>query len=257
MNGFEHAGIQAYLSVPTEAVVGEELSIRLDLINVAKRFGLLVRIEQLIPAGLKVVELDPQLSIEDGSLDLRGRRLEPLKVESVKISAHVIQPGFVTLSPRVVYVDDVGRFKVCKPKSVRVTVNPRQSFEFEGKSAEAVLRFLAFSFLEDYEKKRMSPHLCGWRSLVDVMKQGRVPRTSVYKAGGGRGLAVAELERRGLIETKVLSGERGRGGSILKLRVCYEKEDVKRYVNQQGHEEGRRGSSWPRANMDTTKLGKQ
>jgi tetratricopeptide (TPR) repeat protein len=232
LNGLEHANVQAYLSAPKEAVVGDELSIRLDLINVAKSFGLLVRIDKLIPSGLKLVGLDPRLSIEDGSLDLRGRRLEPLRVESVKISAQVIQSGVITLSPKVIFVDAVGRFKVCKPKVVRVTVNPRRSFEFEVKSAEGVLDFLAASFLEDYEKRKMPLEHCGWRSLVAIMRQGKIPRSSVYRSGGGRGLAVAELERRGLIEARVSSGERGRGGNIVKLRVCYEKEDVKSYLDQ-------------------------
>jgi len=232
LNGFEHANVQAYLSAPREAVVGDELGIRLDLINVAKSFGLLVRVDKLIPSGLKLVGIDPRLSIEDGSLDLRGRRLEPLRVESVKISAQVTQSGVITLSPKVIFVDDLGRFKVCRPKVVRVAVNPRRSFEFEVKSAEDVLDFLAASFLEDYEKRKMPLEHCGWRSLVAIMRQGKIPRSSVYRSGGGRGLAVAELERRGLIEARVSSGERGRGGNIAKLRVCYEKEDVKSYLDQ-------------------------
>lgn len=232
LSNFEHADIQAYLSAPKEAVVGDELNIRLDIINVAKNFGLLVRIDQLIPSGLKVVALDPHLSIEDGSVDLRGKRLEPLKVDSIKISAQAIQPGLITVSPKVVFVDDVGRFKACKPKAVRVTVNPRRSFEFKVKSAEDVLSFLAASFFEDYEKRRMPLEHCGWRSLVAIMREGKVSRSSVYRTGGGRGLAIAELERRGLIEARVSSGERGRGGNILKLRICYEKEDVKSYLDQ-------------------------
>jgi len=232
LDGFEHANVQAYLSAPEEAVVGDELGIRLDLINVAKSFGLLVRVDRLIPSGLRLVGLDPRLSFEDGSLDLGGRRLEPLRVESVKISAQVIQSGVITLSPKVIFVDDVGRFKVCRPKVVRVTVGPRRSFEFEVKSAEGVLDFLAASFLEDYEKRKMPLEHCGWRSLVAIMRQGKIPRSSVYRSGGGRGLAVAELERQGLIEARVFSGERGRGGNILRLRICYEKEDVKVYVNQ-------------------------
>ncbi len=228
--GFENANIQAYLSAPKETVVGNELDIRLDLINVAKSFGLLVRIEKLIPPGLKIIASDPRMSIEDGSLDLAGKRLEPLKVDSVKINAQAIEPGTITLSPRVVFVDDAGRFKTCRPKPVRVTVKPRPSFEFRVKSAEAILSFLASSYFEDNEEK-MPLDRCGWRSLADVMKNGKVPRSSVYRVGGGQGIAITELEKRGLIEAKMISGERGRGGNILKLRICYEREDVKRYVH--------------------------
>jgi hypothetical protein len=233
LSRFEHADVQAYLSVPREALVGDELSIRLDLVNIANNPGLLIRVDQLIPPGLRVVRLDPQLSMEDGLLDLKGRKLEPLKVESIKISAQAVQPGPITLSPKVIFVDDAGRFKTSKPKPVRVTVNPRRSFEFKVKSAEDVLSFLAASFWEDYEKRKMSLDSCGWRSLVEIMKQGKVPRSSVYKAGGGRGQAIVELERRGLIEARVSSGERGRGGNIPRLRICHQKEDIKKYVDQQ------------------------
>lgn len=232
LNIFENANIQAYLSAPKETVVGNELDIRLDLINVAKSFGLLVRIENLIPPGLKIVASDSRLSIEDGSLDLMGKRLEPLKVDSVKINVQAIEPGIITLDPKVVFVDDAGKFKTCRPKPVRLTVKPRPSFEFRVKFAEAIFDFLVSSYFEDNEKN-MPLDRCGWRSLADVMKNGRVPRSSVYKIGGGRGIAIAELEKRGLIEAKVISGERGRGGNILKLRICYEKEEVKRFAHQQ------------------------
>jgi hypothetical protein len=229
---FEHADIQAYLSVPKEAVVEDELIIRIDLINVARTFGLLVRIDQLIPPGLRVVGLDPQFTIEDGSLDLRGKRVEPLKVESVKISAQAIKPGLITISPKVVFVDDAGTFRVCKLKTARVTVSPRHPFEFQVKSAEGILNFLAASFSEDSGKRRMSLEHCGWRSLGDIMKKGKFPRSSVYRVGGGRGLAITELESHGMIETRVFSGERGRGGNIMRLRICHEKEEVKKCLNQ-------------------------
>jgi hypothetical protein len=231
LNGFEHATVQAYLSASKEAVVGGELEVRLDLINVSKNSGLLVRVENAIPKSLKIVSSEPSANIENGSLDLKGKRLEPLKVDSIKINAQAIVPGTITLNPKVIYVDDAGRFKACKPKQVHVTIKPRSSFEFRAKSAEAILSFLASSYLEDSERK-LPTDRCGWRSLVDVMKTGKVPRSSVYRVGGGRGSAITELEKRGLIEAKVVSGERGRGGNILKLRIRYETEDAKTYLRQ-------------------------
>ena len=34
-----------------------------------------------------------------------------------------------------------------------------------------------------------------------------------------------------LVETRFFPGERGRGGNIMKLRICYEKEPVKRHID--------------------------
>jgi hypothetical protein len=231
LNWFEHAAIQAYLSASKETMVGGELDIRLDLINVAKSFGLLIRIEELIPSSLKVIALNPAMNIENGSLSLNGMRLEPLKIESLKINAQATEQGTITLNPKVVFVDDSGTFKICRPKPVHVTVKPAVTFEFKVKSADIVFSFLASSFSEDVKNKTPLDS-CGWRSLVDVMKKGHVPRSSVYKVGGGRASAVIELEKQGLVETKIYSGERGRGGNILKLRICCEREDVKRYLRE-------------------------
>ena len=46
-----------------------------------------------------------------------------------------------------------------------------------------------------------------------------------------RDRALIELESRGLVEARFFPGERGRGGKILKLRVAYEKEIIKRVID--------------------------
>jgi hypothetical protein len=44
--------------------------------------------------------------------------------------------------------------------------------------------------------------------------------------------AISELECRGLIETRLFDGERGRGGRILKARTVVENEIVKKQISQ-------------------------
>ena len=229
---FEHADIEAYLTAPEEATVGEELDVRIDLANVGKNPALLVRVNELIPRCLKATVLPPQLSIENNSIDLKGKKLEPLKIESIKLSMQAVEPGTTSLSPKVVFVDDVGRFKTCKPEQVRITVHPRFTFEFTAKDAKRIFEYLMGSFVEDYMKRRISLEKSGWRTLMDIIKSEKVSRSSVYAARGGRGPAISELERRGLVEARVFPGERGRGGKIMKMRIYYEKETVKRYVDQ-------------------------
>ena len=68
---------------------------------------------------------------------------------------------------------------------------------------------------------------------MEIVKHGKVSKSSVYGAGGHRGPAVSELERRGLVETRIFPGERGRGGRISKMRISYEKETIKRHIDQQ------------------------
>ena len=67
---------------------------------------------------------------------------------------------------------------------------------------------------------------------MDIVKQAGVSRYSMYGSDSHRGLATTELEDLGVVEARFFFGERGRGGKILKLRVSYEKENVKQYVDQ-------------------------
>jgi hypothetical protein len=229
---FEHANIEAHLTVPAEAIVEEELEVRLDLVNVGKDFGLLIRVEDLIPQGFKVNASPSQYNTEDGSIDLKGKRLEPLKVESIKISFLTTEPSVVNLSPKVIYTDELGKFKACRPEPVSVTVHPKLAFEFKTEGANRAFDYLVKSFVEDYMKRRLPLEKSGWRTLMEIIKHGKVSRSSVYTSGGGRGASVSELERRGLVEARIFVGERGRGGKIVKMRICYEKEPVKRYIDR-------------------------
>ena len=229
---FEHVDIQANLTSSEEVTVGEEVEVRLDLVNVAKNFGLLVRVDDLVPPGFKVTVLPSQGSIENGSIDMKGKRLEPLKVESIKLGLRATEAGAINLSPQVTYVDEVGKFRTCRPESVTVTVHPKLAFEFRTKAAQRVFDFLISSFVEDYMRQRISLEKSGWRTMMHIIKHGKVSRSSVYGVGGRRGRAISELERRGLVETRVFPGERGRGGRILKIRIAYEKETIKRHLDQ-------------------------
>jgi predicted amidohydrolase/tetratricopeptide (TPR) repeat protein len=119
---FEHANIQGHLTVPEEVPMEEDLGIQLDLVNVAKNFGLLVRIDNLIPKGFQLTEASPDYVVENGSINLGGKRFEPLKVESIKISARATDFGIFKVSPKVTYIDEAGQFRTCVPEAVHVKV---------------------------------------------------------------------------------------------------------------------------------------
>lgn len=230
---FEHPDIQAHLIAPEEAMVGEQLSVRLDAVNVGRNFGLLVRVAGFVPRGARVKVLDPQVAVEDGSLDMKGKRLEPLKVESIRLCVLPNEPGILELNPELVFTDDRGEFRTCVPKPVRIRINSKLKFEFENKATEKVLTYLTHAFKNDYLLRKVPSDKSGWRTLMEIVKEGKVPKWSVYGAGRWTGSAVSELQRLRLAEPRVFQGERGRGGRILKVRICYESETVKRYVNHQ------------------------
>ncbi len=231
---FEDADIQARITVYEEEVtVNEEFDFRLDLVNAGRNAGLLVRINNLTPKGFKITAAPTQYTVENGSVDMKGKRLAPFKAESIKLSLQATEPGFRKVSPQIIYVNEAGKFRTCKLEPVTINVQPQLTFEFKTKTAKAVFDFLTSAFVEDYMRRRIALEKSGWRTLMEIVKHGKVSKYSLYGNGRRRGRAISELERRGLVETRVFLGERGRGGRVLKMRIDYDKETIKRFIDRQ------------------------
>jgi hypothetical protein len=228
---FEHAELEGNLAIPGEATVEEQIEVKLDIVNVGREPGLLLRIQGLIPPSFKVVSSSPQLKIEGDLIDMKGKRIESLKVDSMRLSLQTIKTGIFDLKPQIVYVDEVGSFKHCFPKPATLTVYPKLELEFRTNTAQRVFEYLVKSFVEDYMKRKLVLQESGWRTYVQIMKNAKISSRKIYGNKGIPGLAISELQRRGLIETRIFLGERGRGGKIIKTRICYEREVVKRLVD--------------------------
>ncbi len=235
---FNHANIQAHVSAPQAVKVGEPFEVRLDLVNVARNSGLLVRVDEIIPEGFKVNKRSSQYRFEKGSIDIRGKTLEFLKIETLKITLEAIEAGTFDFCPKVVYVDDMGKFRSCRSRAVLVTVHPPLLFKFKSESAGKVFDSLVRAFVEDYIRQGLALQQAGWRSLPQIIKDAKVSFRSVYGHGRRYGSALSELKTRGLIETRLFLGQRGRGGRITKVRVCYERETIKRYVDRRVTKDG-------------------
>jgi hypothetical protein len=127
----------------------------------------------------------------------------------------------------------LGKFKKFRCEAAQISILPPTSFQFTTNNAQVVFEHLTRTFIEDYMKKRLPLEKSGWRTLIQIQTGTKVPKSSLYGTEKHRGLAISELEKRGLIETRIFPGERGRGGKILKTRIAYEKETIKRYIDHQ------------------------
>ena len=229
---FEHADIQANLKVSETIEMGEEFDAFLDLVNVGNSQGLLVRLDNAAPPGTKIAKTTPQYEIENSTLNLKGRKIDPLKVESIKINLQATATGVLHLKPQLVYVDDTGKFRTSRPEPVNVLVHPKATFEFHTKEAEKIFNYLVASFVDDYMKRKTTLEKSGWRTLNEIVKNAKTHKSGVYGIGAGRGRDLLELEKRGIVESRIFQGERGRGGNILRVRVAYDKETIKRYIDE-------------------------
>ena len=137
-------------------------------------------------------------------------------------------------NPTILTVHDIGPparpIMVAPPTTPRITLG--SEFRFETDRSREVFQRLTREFLLDYMSKRLYVEKAGWRSLPQIIQDARIPRSSVYGPGGRDGPVLVELERRGLIESRIFPKERGRGGAVKKIRVAYGNEIVKKIVEQ-------------------------
>ena len=82
----------------------------------------LVRVEALAPEGFDLVAAEGHCAVGEGYLDMKGRRLEPLKTEVVKVILRPRGPGVYTLAPKVLYLDEDGEYRTHEPIPVEVSV---------------------------------------------------------------------------------------------------------------------------------------
>ena len=105
-------------------------------------------------------------------------------------------------------------------------------FQSPDRHSKMIFDFLVKAFIEDYMRKRLFIEQSGWRSLIQVAAECKLPRYSLYSRQGGCGPTVTELLQKGLVESRTFTGHRGRGGEVMKIRIAYDREPTKRYVDE-------------------------
>ncbi|UCB59982.1 MAG: hypothetical protein JSW72_07680, partial [Candidatus Bathyarchaeota archaeon] len=99
---FEHADIQANLIVRAKEVrIGDDIDFRMELINAGKAPAVLVKIDDIMPKGFEIEEVPEVYTVEGSHLNLKGRRLDPLKTIDVKIIVKPRAKGTHTIKPRI------------------------------------------------------------------------------------------------------------------------------------------------------------
>jgi hypothetical protein len=120
---FEHAAVTANLILnPKELRVGESAELEIELANAGKGQALLNQIENAIPMGFELTVKPEPYRVEGCNINLKGRRLDPLKAEGVRFSLRPKHKGIFTMAPRIMYLDENGNTKSHQPEPVTITV---------------------------------------------------------------------------------------------------------------------------------------
>ncbi len=123
LDRFDHAEIQATFIVrPRQLQVGQELSLEIELVNTGRGAAQLTKVDRIMPEGFNLVTEPEHCRIEDNHLNLRGKRLESMTTEDIKVVVKPATRGKFTLSPRVTYLDDTGKYKSSEPEPVEISV---------------------------------------------------------------------------------------------------------------------------------------
>jgi len=120
---FEHADIQAnIITRQKELKVGENLNLEVELVNAGKGPALLIKLAEIIPEGFEITEKSEIYRVEDSYLNMKGKRLDPLKTEEVRLVLKPKVQGVFRLKPRILYLDENGKAKSHEPEPITITV---------------------------------------------------------------------------------------------------------------------------------------
>jgi nucleotide-binding universal stress UspA family protein len=120
---FEHADIQANIIVnQKELKVGENLAFGIELVNSGKGSALLIKIERVIPECFELREKPENYRVEDNSLNMKGKRLEPLKTEEIRLILTPRAQGTFLLKPKISYLDENGKYRSHELETISITV---------------------------------------------------------------------------------------------------------------------------------------
>jgi KaiC/GvpD/RAD55 family RecA-like ATPase/tetratricopeptide (TPR) repeat protein len=120
---FEHADIQAKLVQHKDQIkVGEEMILEIQIINIGKGPVFPTKLENIIPAGFQLVGKSIECSHEGSNLILKGKKLDPLKVDKIRIELRPFKMGNFEINPRIICVDETGHQMVHEPEPLALKV---------------------------------------------------------------------------------------------------------------------------------------
>ena len=123
LDRFESADIQANFIVRRREVgVGEDLDLEIELVNAGKAPAQLVKVEDIVIEGFELKSYPEICRLEDSYLDMKGRTLSPLKTQELKLVLKPLAKGVFELKPRILYLDEAGKYKSHEPEPITVIV---------------------------------------------------------------------------------------------------------------------------------------
>jgi hypothetical protein len=242
MQGFEGANLQVQLVADrSEITLGESVALLIEVVSAGRLPALLVKVSGLRLEGLEAEAVGEKHRVDDaGAVAMKGLRMEPFETFTMNLRLKPTVPGDFTLRPRIFFLDENDRYRTTQPRSVSFSVHAKEEALRVSTSAanglsgqaQSVFDCLVKAFVEEYMSKRLQLEQAGWKSLSEIAQITKISPSTLYGRQGRYGKPLTDLIHRGLIETRILTGHRGRGGETVKIRIAYDRDPVKRYVDR-------------------------
>jgi len=93
-----------------------------EIVNAGGAPAQIMKIERAVPEGFELLSRPESYRIEDNYLNMKGKRLDALKTEDIALLLKSSNQGHFSLNPRIMYLDESGKYKHCEPEPIEVTV---------------------------------------------------------------------------------------------------------------------------------------
>ena len=219
---FERPYLQARFTLSDKSPrAGGNIELKIEIINAGNAPARLTRLEGVFSKDIDLVQAPEDSTLENNTLNLGARVLSSLKTATFRILLNPRLEGFFTLEPRIFYLEEDGNPGSQQLGPVDILASP-------------ITEHLAQCFFDDYKGRKLSPDQSGWRTLMDIAGSLHVSRSKVYgdpRYGHTFSRPLELLIKAGIVESRVFLGERGRGGRVIKVRVCHDRGPVRRLID--------------------------
>jgi KaiC/GvpD/RAD55 family RecA-like ATPase len=108
LENFEGANIQATISQTQQAKIEEDFSIEINIVNVGNQSIQISKINQFIPPGFELIKEPEYSQIEDSSINMKNKRLDPMMTEEINIVLRSSNHGKFEIKPEITYINESG-----------------------------------------------------------------------------------------------------------------------------------------------------
>ncbi len=116
--------VQASLILKAKkARVGEDVNLKMELVNSGKAPAILIKVEEILPSGFELVAKPNYYRFEDSYLDMNRKRLNPLMTEDIRLTLRSFAKGTFAIKPKIIYIDATGHQMSFEPQPVTINIS--------------------------------------------------------------------------------------------------------------------------------------